>query len=126
MSTSTINIGSRVFNVEYGWGYVKERKGDMLGVEFDRDSEFHLINKVYLFPSALTKETFLQYLFRRPGKVGAWSKVEYIAIQIALACVLGVSVATFNDGGWITAALAVGIEVIIHIGHYRNWQGKQM
>lgn len=50
---STINIGSRVFNPEYGWGYVVERNGDMLGVEFGD----HIVN---LFPSALIKETFMQ------------------------------------------------------------------
>lgn len=119
MNDSAINIGSRVFNAEYGWGYVRERKGDMLGVEFGD----HIVN---LFPSALTKETFLQFLFKRPKKVGAWSWLEYLGIQIALMCVLGAGIATFNDGGWIAASLAVGIEVIIHIGHYRNWQGRQM
>lgn len=123
---STINIGSRVFNPEYGWGYVRERKGDMLGVEFEKDG-FHLIEKVFLFPSALIKETFMQYLFKRPGKVGAWSKIEYIAIQGGLLCVLSAGIITRDELGlYVTMPLFTITQALIHIGHYRNWNGKQM
>lgn len=117
---STINIGSRVFNPEYGWGYVVERNGDMLGVEFGD----HIVN---LFPSALIKETFMQYLFKRPGKVGAWSKMEYIAIQGGLLCVLSAGIITRDELGlYVTIPLFTITQALIHIGHYRNWHGKQM
>lgn len=120
MSNSTINIGSRVFNSEYGWGYVRERNGDMLGIEFDGGT-------VNLFPSAVTKETFMQYLLNRPGKVGAWSKLEYIVVQTALLCVLIAGILTRDQWGLhVTLPLFTIIQTVIHIGHYRNWQGKQM
>lgn len=120
--SNTINIGSRVFNEELGWGYVRERKGDMLGVEFDKGNEFHLIEKVYLFAPALTKETFLQFMFNRPGKVGEWRRIDYIAVQIALFALLFTGIAagsilwrccTISIFGWIQG--------VMHSGHYRKW-----
>lgn len=118
----TIAIGTRVYlkNGTAGYIRVKPPSWDYYDVHLDDGS----IITAWIFD--LQPETFKEFLFNRPGKVGNWSLLDMLLVQFFI---LGGSVwcgITFMDKGAYALVFLIAIEVMIYIGMRRNYQHKQL
>ncbi len=119
MNKPGLHIGAHVFTPD-GPGYIRTSpSGDMYAVHLDNGEV------VSHFSSSIRPETFKEFLVKRPGNVGAWSRFEFLGVQLALLCLLGASIATFMEMGWIGLLIWAVIQGTIYYGMRRNWKGKQ-
>jgi len=114
-----LHIGAHVFTPS-GWGYILTPPiGDLYAVHLDTEEV------VNYFSSDIRPENFWEFLTKRPGNVGRWSKGQFAVVQIMLHLALAAGILTFLDGGWVAVVAYVGIQALIFYGMRRNWKGLQ-
>lgn len=119
MKPQGYHIGAHVWTPA-GWGYIRTSpSNDLYTIDMD-DGSVKSFFRVDIIP-----ETFWEFLAKRPGNVGAWRRIDFLAVQFGIIGGFGVCIATFSDFGWVGIPLLSIIEGLIYYGMRRNWKGKQ-
>lgn len=117
------HIGAHVMTPE-GWGYIRSKPTvhiDLWGVQMDDDDR--LVN---FYAKDVRMETFKEFVFDRPGKVGAWGKGDFLLLQaFFLFGFVWCGIAILDYGLWVLLFL-LAVEVMIYRGMRRNWKGEAM